>query len=376
MTTPDPVLTKAKKRLMPNIKKKLAWIGLGLGALALRYALAGHPEIIERYYSRMLFPVLRWLIDYLLAWLPLPLIYLFLIGLAYLVVRGVARWWRGAFQHPWQKAVAGVLGIGAFLSGGIFLFLFLWGFNYGRLPIEEQLGLGLEPLSFSELKEEFAHETEVIKRLRKEIPGANRNPISEEMLPENLEKKLRAELESWLAQHGFSTVGRVRGRYVLPKGIFLRFSSSGLYFPFTGEGHIDAGLHALQKPYVMAHELAHGYGFGDEGTCNFLGYLACIQSEDPLIAYTGHLNYWRTLAADYLQYEPEKYREFRESLPLGIQSDLDAINEVLLRYPDILPRFRYYAYDAYLKSQGIHEGMKNYDRVTMLVRAWRMSQRI
>ncbi|MCB0582976.1 MAG: DUF3810 family protein, partial [Phaeodactylibacter sp.] len=72
----------------------------------------------------------------------------------------------------------------------------------------------------------------------------------------------------------------------------------GLYFPFTGEGHIDAGLHPLQKPYVMAHELAHGYGFGDEGTCNFLGYLACIGSDDPVIAYIGHLNYWRTLAAD------------------------------------------------------------------------------
>ena len=122
----------------------------------------------------------------------------------------------------------------------------LWGFNYSRLPVEEQLGLELKPLTFSELKEEFAHETEIIKRLRNDIPGVSREPVSEEMLPEGLEKKLRAELETWLGQHGFSTAGRVRGRYVLPKGIFLRFSSSGLYFPFTGEGHIDAGLHALQ----------------------------------------------------------------------------------------------------------------------------------
>lgn len=361
---------------MSNTKTKLAWIGLGIGAWVLRAALSGHPEITEKYYSRMLFPVLRWLIDYLLAWFPLPLIYLFLAGLIFFVVRGVSRWWKREYRHFWHKALDGALGTGAFLGGGIFFFLVMWGFNYGRLPIESQLGLELAPLTFSELKEEFAHETEAIKRLRKSIPGATREPVSADMLPEGLEEKLRAELESWLAQHGFSTVGRVRGRYVLPKGIFLRFSSSGLYFPFTGEGHVDAGLHSLQKPYVMAHELAHGYGFGDEGTCNFLGYLSCIQSDDPLIAYIGHLNYWRTLAADYLQYEPEKYREFRESLPLGIQADLDAINEVLLRYPDIMPRFRYYAYDAYLKSQGIDEGIKNYDRITMLARAWRLSQRI
>lgn len=42
---------------MSNTKTKLAWIGLGLGALALRYALSGRPEIIEQYYSRMFFPV-------------------------------------------------------------------------------------------------------------------------------------------------------------------------------------------------------------------------------------------------------------------------------------------------------------------------------
>ncbi|MCB9290395.1 MAG: DUF3810 domain-containing protein [Lewinellaceae bacterium] len=361
---------------MSNTKTKLAWILMGAATLVLRAVLSGHPEIVESYYSRGVFPILRWLIDYLFAWFPVPLIYPFLIGLIYFLVRKVAGWWRRGYPSLWKKGLDGLLGTAAFLGGGIFFFLVLWGFNYGRQPIEEQMGLELEPLSFSELKEEFNHEAEVIKRLRNQIPGATREPISKDMLPENLENKLRSELENWLSQHGFSTVGRVRGLYVYPKGVFLRFSSSGLYFPFTGEGHVDAGLHPLQKPYVMAHELAHGYGFGDEGTCNFLGYLACIQSEDPLIAYVGHLNYWRTLAADYLQYEPEKYREFRESLPLGIQSDLDAINEVLKRYPDIMPRFRYYAYDAYLKSQGIHEGMKNYDRVIMLARAWRMSQRI
>ena len=361
---------------MSNTKTKLAWIGLGLGALALRAVLSSYPEIIERYYSRMLFPVVRSGIDYLLAWLPLPLIYPFLLALIFFLARGIVRWWRRDYLHSWQKALDGLLGTGAFLGGSIFFFLILWGFNYGRLSIEEQLGLELKPLSFSDLKEEFAHETEALKHLRNSIPGITREPVSEAMFPDDLENRLRAELENWLSQHGFSTAGRVRGLLVWPKGIFLRFSSSGLYFPFTGEGHVDAGLHALQEPYVMAHELAHRYGFGDEGTCNFLGYLSCIQSEDPLIAYIGHLNYWRTLAADYLQYEPEKYREFRESLPLGIQSDLDAINEVLRRYPDILPHFRYYAYDAYLKSQGIHEGMQNYDRVTMLVRAWRLSQRI
>ena len=41
------------------------------------------------------------------------------------------------------------------------------------------------------------------------------------------------------------------------------------------------------------------------------------------------------------------------------------------RYPDLVPGLQYQMYDAYLKTQGIKEGMLNYNRVIMLVRAWR-----
>ncbi len=189
-------------------------------------------------------------------------------------------------------------------------------------------------------------------------------------LPAGLEATLRAGLEGRLAELDYPAVGRVRARRLYPKGIFLRFSSSGLYFPFTAEGHVDAGVHPLMMPYVMSHEMAHGYGFADEGTCSFLAYLGTTASPIPLIAYAGHLNYFRTVAGQYLRQDPEAYAAFRNALPEGIQADLNAINANLEKYPDIMPRLRYYAYDTYLKAQGIPEGMLNYNRVVMLVRAW------
>ena len=95
-----------------------------------------------------------------------------------------------------------------------------------------------------------------------------------------------------------------------------------------------------------------------------------------MIAYAGHLEYCRTVAVNYLMLDPEGYKTFRAQLPAGIRADLDAINENLRRYPDIMPRLRYYAYDAYLKSQGIDEGILNYNRVVMLVKAWRNARSI
>lgn len=350
------------------MKRKLVWIGLGLTAVALRAGLANHPEWVEQYYSRGLFLGVRWTIDYLLAWLPVPLIYLFVAGLLYWVVRIMRR--RPVL--PWkQRLLHSSLSLAAFAGAAAFFFLLLWGFNYGRLHIEQQLGLEVQPLSTEELRRELERETGRLIELRARIPGASAGPLTSAAFPARLENRLRDGLEGWLANHGFPVTGRVRARRLWPRGIFLRFSSSGLYFPFTGEGHVDAGVHPLQQPYVMAHELAHGYGFGDEGTCNFLAYLSCLDARHPFIAYAGAFNYWRTLATNYLRYEPEAYRALRQTLPTGIRADLDAVNETLQKYPDLMPRLRYYAYDTYLKTQGIEEGMLNYNRVIMLVRAWR-----
>lgn len=361
------------KYFLKRYKNKLVWIALGLFALLLKLVASAKPELVESYYSRGLFLGIRWTIDTFLAWLPIPLIYLFFIILAIYLFRNIRKWWRNQDTWPIKLLHAGI-GILSFTSGALFFFLFLWGYNYDRIALEDHLNIKPKPLSIEELREELEFETELITRLRASIPGITDSAINDSFLPPDLEKKLRNGLEKWLADHDYPTVGRVRGRILYPKGIFLRFSSSGLYFPFTGEGHVDAGLNGLQRVYVMAHELGHGYGFGDEGSCNFLAYVNCVQSEDPLIAYLGHLAYWRTVAVNYLRYEREKYQAFREELPPGIIADLNAINENLQKYPDIMPKLRYYAYDSYLKAQGIKEGMANYNRVIMLVKSYRKKE--
>jgi hypothetical protein len=354
-------------------QRNFFWIGLGALAVAARYLLGHRPEWIESLYSRGLFLGIRWSIDYLLAWSPIPLIYLFILGLLF----GLVRWTR---RFIGKKASAGkkILDFGlstfAFMGGVVFLFQFLWGFNYGRIPLERQLGLHPEPLTPAQLREELDLETHKMLKYREILAGADTSALSSELAPPDMERQLRAALVGWLGENDFPSAGRVRGRLLYPRGIFLRFSSAGLYFPFTGEGHVDAGLHSLQVPYTMAHEMAHGYGFTDEGVCNFLAYLACARSEDPFIAYAGRLSYWRALAANFRAYNRENYPEWRARLPAGLRADLDAINDNMARYPDLMPKLRDYAYDAYLKSQGVQEGMLSYNRVIMLARAWRLAR--
>ena len=120
----------------------------------------------------------------------------------------------------------------------------------------------------------------------------------------------------------------------------------------------------------MAHEMGHGLGFGDEGTCNFLAYLTTTYSENPYIRYAGHLSYWRLLAVHYRKLRPMDFERIWFMLPQKTRDDIKAIYATLDKYPDIFPYFRNRMYNAYLKSQGIPEGIQNYNRVLMLAHAW------
>ena len=354
-----------------KIKRKVLWAVFGLLSILIKVAFDSNPQLAETFYSQGVFLGIRWLLDALVTWLPFPVLYLFIIGLLLWIGYRVVRFSKAKGKLSYKLLYA-IGSITTFVLGGIGLFFWVWGYNYSRVKIEDHLGLTIAPLSLDTIEQELRSETLTLIDFRNRIEGLGDTMVFEEsMLPDDYEQQVRIEVEDWLETNGYPTIGRVRGRELYPKGIFLYFSSSGLYFPFTGEGHVDAGVHALQKPYIIAHEMTHGYGFGEEGTCNFTGYLTCFQSKNPVIAYSGQLSYWRTLATNYLRYKPKEYSAFRDSLPLGIQKDLDAINARLLEYPDLMPRFRYYAYDAYLKAQGISEGIKSYNRVLVLTYAWK-----
>ena len=193
--------------------------------------------------------------------------------------------------------------------------------------------------------------------------------IDTSYIPDYFEDQIRNYVIQTLQQYNYPADSKVQGRF-LPKGTLLRISTSGIYFPFVGESNIDAGLHPLQYSETLAHEFAHAYGFGDEGTCSFVAYLSLKDADDPFIRYSLLLSYWRTLARNYLSYDYADYQAYRLTLPPQIVADLNAIAKNRQKYPSLFPTLRYQLYDSYLKAQGIVEGMKNYNRVIMLVEGY------
>lgn len=351
------------------MKQRIIWISLGVLTVLIRWIAGFYPQEVENIYSRGIYQTVRWVFDHTLTITPIPLLYVLFVLLVAWLVWAIVKFFRD--KRPLAKKLWNTLfSLLAFAGGFIFFFTWLWGFNYARIPIEQQLNFKPQALDLQEIKTTFNEHTILLDSLRANILNADTTALSADFLPENLENQMRDLLTTTLSDLDYPITGRVRGRLIYPKGILIRNSASGIYIPFIAEGNIDGGLHHLSIPFTIAHEMAHGYGHGDEGTCNFLAYLACQRAENPYIRYAGAYSYWRYLRSALRRLDNEAYLNLEARFPIGIRNDLESLKRSWELYPQSFPRLRDWLYDRFLKSQGVSEGVKSYSKIVMMVEAW------
>jgi len=356
------------------IRSTLRWVLCAALLVVLRYGLSA--EILEQVYSRGLFLKIRKVLDVVFAWWPFPAsAFVFTVALLFWI-RSIYKWTRHVNVTPHSSVSTIVTKISAcnmaLVRGGaivISVFLLLWGFNYGRVPLPDQLGIAPKALNTEELWEELRQTSKFVSILRTQLPLSDISDYESLPLDQHTQARIRTTMTKQLAHIGYPNAGLVRIRTVWP-GVLLRFNTSGIYFPLSGEGHVDEGLHSLQFPFVMAHEMAHGFGITDEGACNFLAWLACTRADNLYIRYSGHLMYYRYLGSAVRRRDPEGYAAFRQNLPPGVLADLNSINANLDKFDEIAPGLKDVVYANYLKRQGIADGMASYSRVIDLVAAW------
>lgn len=64
-------------------------------------------------------------------------------------------------------------------------------------------------------------------------------------------------------------------------------SIGGYTYPYTMEVTYNKYVIDLFYPSLLAHEMAHHKGYYQENEANFISFLACTQSKDPLVRYSG-----------------------------------------------------------------------------------------
>lgn len=181
---------------------------------------------------------------------------------------------------------------------------------------------------------------------------------------------------------------RLDGFYPRPKALLssdfmCQQYMQGYYFPFSMEANYNDVMHILNIPSTMCHELAHLRGYIYEDEANFIGYLACVQSEDAFFQYAGYLSVLNYLNNDVYRARKESAASFAEAAktapPVAVdgqvwtdnifvtQEEWDRINGKALIDTEVVDKAADVFIDTNLKVNGISDGMVSYSRVVRLL---------
>lgn len=154
--------------------------------------------------------------------------------------------------------------------------------------------------------------------------------------------------------------------------------TSGVYFPFSMEANYNNIMYIVNYPAVICHEYSHLKGYILEDESNFFAYLACVNSDDAFLQYSGYQSvlgyvnesYYNSVSEeqyfsqvaidelvlrDYIFLTPENW-EMVEEMEKQTGIDTETIDDV----SDTMT-------DNSLKFFGVEDGILSYDRVTELL---------
>ncbi len=195
------------------------------------------------------------------------------------------------------------------------------------------------------------------------------------------EKDVRREAVKAMQALG-ETYDQLDGYYPYPKPLatsdfFSQQYMCGYYFPFSMEANYNDVMYIMNKPATMCHELAHLRGYIFEDEANFISYLACIESEDPMIQYSGYLSVLNYLDNDYYKAvgrnwdtyitQPRILEQVHDDNVFLTQEEWDRIEDKAVLDTETVDEVSDAFTETVLKANGVSDGMISYSRVVKLL---------
>ena len=206
---------------------------------------------------------------------------------------------RGSFRHiaKWYKSYSLFL---YFVTGIVSLIMVLNCFMLYRVsPITERYHIGAGSKEAYGREEITALRNYVVKEANRLAPLMERNENGELKYRGDMAKEAKAQMKRL-----GDSFPNLQGYYPDPKPLWLSgfFSQQyimGYYFPFSMEANYNTQMYVVNCPTTFCHELSHLKGFILEDEANFIGYLACVDSEDLFFKYSAYLSVIRYLDRDF-----------------------------------------------------------------------------
>ena len=324
--------------------------------------LALFPEFVERYYSNGLYLYISKISRIFLGWIPFSVGDLFYTILFFFIFRWIYKNRIGFFKN-WKANGLTVL---SFISILYFLFHFLWGINYYRIPLHEKIGIEKEytKAQLVALTEKLIAKTnqlqfQIEKDSTKKVVFNYSEQEMYEMSPNGYDL-----FSNQLTEIEYKNESIKSSLYSLP----LSYMGFGGYLnPFTNEAQVNSLKPKYTSPLTICHEMAHQTGIASESDCNFIGFMAASSNNDLYFQYSAY-----AFALNYCLYNLEVMQEgssksYRKFINKGILENFNENKIFWKHYHSWIDTFFEYFYDKFLKFNQQKDGMESYSKFVGLL---------
>jgi hypothetical protein len=341
-------------------KTKIAWICLVVLAAGIKI-FSFFPRAVEKYYAMGLYPIIARLQRILFGWLPFSIGDVFYWGLIIWLIIGLVR----LVQRLVKRRVDGRWLLGR-LRRTVFICLLvyvlfngLWGLNYDRLGIADQLQLNVQPYSTGDLTDLLRGITGRLNALDS-AARQDREPLTH---PATVFKGAVQSYTNLSARDARFTYASPSVKSSLFGFVDDYLGFGGYYSPFTGEAQVNTAVPVFTQPYTTCHEMAHQLGYAKENEANFVGYLAAKSSADKAFQYSVYFDLYLYAARELYMQDSNLVRPFREHLRPGIRRDYREVQEFNRKFENPFEPIVRRLYGNYLKANHQPQGIRTYNEV-------------
>lgn len=348
------------------------WRRTVLIAAAAALALAPLPRpLVERWYSRGVYPACQRLLTSASNLAPFALFDVLLIAMAAWLVWRLAGDVALQRRVGWPRTAFGIAMRLLATSAAVYLvFLATWGLNYQRAALQDRLEFDAQLVTPGRAHDLADVAVDRVNALygAAHAAGAGIDNVNVDGDMASLAVAF-ADAERVLGVAHPATPARPKHSWLNP--YFRAAAVDGMTDPFLLETLVVSDLLPVETPLIVAHEWGHLAGFADEGEANFVGWLTCVRGSSRE-QYSGWLFLYTEMAAGLRR---DDRSAVAARLAPGPRDDLRAIADRIRGH--VSPRVSaagWRVYDRYLKANRVEAGAASYAEIVRLILGTRFDQ--
>ncbi|UKJ06304.1 DUF3810 domain-containing protein [Solitalea lacus] len=321
---------------------------------------------IDHIYHEHLYKAISTVQRLITGWLPFSfgdILYTIIISIALI---GIIRYIKHLIKQKENRF--SVIGLG-FLNSfswiilAYLIFQLLWGFNYFRQPLSEQLNLNTERGDKEQLHKLAQFLAAEVNKTHLQLTG--------DSLKQYRSNKGAQELYA-IAQRGYQQPDSFSINYFSTKtsvyNILMNYAGiAGYYNPFSGEAQVNTNPPQFTQPFTICHEIAHQTGISAEEEANFVGYLTALKTNNSFFKYSAQLEAFIYTASELGRLDSVARKQCYLSLNKGVRADLKEYRAFWRKYENAVEPYIEWYYDWFLKSNNQPKGIRSYNEFVNLL---------